>query len=533
MRNSFLALCSLLFVGTILYAQPKGKPAGSPATPVQPKTITGKWVTSVSDFKASPDGNYYAIGYNPIYLIDVQKGTVREIPSGWSLSNDLRYRYTTGHFPDTRAGQQPNTIAYAIKVAGVFADTAERTVFLSTDSLKVNRLLAVDGQAGRILVSHDPSMGEWAGFHLLDLKTGKLVKTLRQDTFYASRVGPITIANMNYIVFERRVILPLDSGDLAVIRADGYFNGEMADDNYIYMLPLRGNNDLIAYDRRTGETAATHSFPSTAERQMLYAFFNNRVYRHDRSAATVYEEEVRGNNFVQVASYKVDGFSAPAGQFWKMVVRKGPSVMFLPASIDPAEAGGLEANTATLIALSTGKTDFTISPFYVRTASILAKQQADKKASDERWAAHQAEEAKKKADKCKAAWGNADFNRGITRLWGVLEKRYVILESYNCEKDQYRIWQPDKDDMVVRLWGKYNIVSGAEFRASSKMGDKQYETCGDCDGDGTYEVTEYTVKTKDLPWGYFSGIETKSIKTTSTTREKFCDRCKGKGVVLR
>jgi hypothetical protein len=386
---------------------------------------------------------------------------------------------------------------------------------------------------------------------LYDLKNGEVIRPVCQAS--SSEIGKPELKLKNYILCQnndRCVVVGLNSNDTSIrFECRGALRSYLADDSYVYLHP-KGNggtiklNDVVAYDRRTGRKVATHSFPDAAQEQMMYAAYNNRLYRYDRAAATIYEEEPRDTGFAMISHCKTPGLSLPNNQKWAMVACNGPSVLFVPLNIEAAEAGGTAANTATLHNVADGKPAFRITPFYTRTATILAQQTAEQKASqedmakrNEQWAkevaARKAAEPELKAAKCKAAWGNSQFNRGITRTWGVFEKAYVILESYDCDKDEYRIWQPDMDATVARLWGKYRTASGAEFRSSSHLGDKQYYTCSECDGDGSYEVTQYTTKTKELPWGYFSGIETKSIRTTATTRQQFCNRCHGRGVVLK
>jgi hypothetical protein len=538
MRYSLFAFF-LLMLAHKSFAQPKTKPSFTSMSGVNhPKTIRGARVTGVSGISVSPEGGTVAISYDPIIVIDIQKGIIREMPKKWrDISVDNSYCYGNwGYYPDTRPGKPADTKTYGMRVAGVFTDTTEQTVFFSDNVFGADVVVQVDGQARRILATDVLSYGWQTGMHLFDLKTGALVQSLRRDSFRTEFEA--AIIQKNYVVYRgsySHLIIPLDTGKLVTLRTEGFLESGLADDNHIYTHPRQKDNDLIAFNRRTGEKAAVQSFPDAFKGQMFYSVFNNRIYRYDQATATVYEEEVRNNSFATIASYKTEGFSLPKNQRWSMVACKGPSLLFIPLDIESAETNGEAANTATLISLPSGKPSLKISPFFVRTADDYAQQVADKKAADERWTKAVAEEerrnketAAKKAAECKKNWGNDQFNRGITRMWGEF---YVILESYDCEKDEYRFWLPNQAAWSSE--GKYAKDNGSNFRAVGNKPTKQYYKCNICDGDGSYEVTVHTTKTKELPWGYFSGIETKSIRTTSTTRKQFCNSCSGQGIVLK
>ena len=135
-------------------------------------------------------------------------------------------------------------------------------------------------------------------------------------------------------------------------------------------------------------------------------------------------------------------------------------------------------------------------------------------------------------DPCKIGWNVYGYTKGDTRTYN---GDYVILKEFNCTKDEYTVWRPAQKRLISG-WDMPNIsftVAGSLFRQNSYNPDKRYFTCKACDGDGSVEVTIYTTKTKELPWGYFSGIETKSIKTTSTTTNQTCKVCNGAAVILR
>ncbi|RYF91899.1 MAG: hypothetical protein EOO03_00220 [Chitinophagaceae bacterium] len=526
-------------ISVACFAQAKPKPVyTSNSTTNQTKTISGTRVKGLhswsgSPFKLSADGNLIAIIHGDLTLIDVEKGTIRSTPQKLGgLSSDFRYFFSTGssNFQETRPGKAPGWVK-GIKVAGTFTDTAERIILTDYDIFDIN------AREGTMLATRKYSIYGWVdGLFVLDFKTGDVRDSLRKDNTMCGEHFPV--AKKSYLLFPGKnsasVVLPLDSSKAAVIRPDAWLSGEFADDNYVYTHASRNKNEFTAYDRRTGKKVAALSFPGTADDQMLYALFGNRVYRYDKITATVYEEEVGNGSFTTVASYQPAGLSLPENQRWSMLAFKGPSVLFIPIDIDSAEAHGGAANTATLVALSSGKAALKISPFFVRTSTMLAQQVADKKASDEAWTKVMAESEKKKkedavkkAAECKKNWGNADFNKGITRRWGEF---YIILESYDCEKDEYRFWLPRQP--AWSLEAKFTNDYGYNIRQGVKPA-QQFHSCTQCGGDGSYEVTTYSTRTKELPWGYFSGIETKSIRTTATTRKQFCNACSGQGVVLK
>lgn len=110
----------------------------------------------------------------------------------------------------------------------------------------------------------------------------------------------------------------------------------------------------------------------------------------------------------------------------------------------------------------------------------------------------------------------------------------VILESYDCDKKQYLAWRPRQGN------DSYNVplmaaVTGGTIFLSDKLEPsvKQYQTCDECNGTGKITVITTTTRTKDLPWGYFSGIETKSIRTTTKEELKTCSKCSGTAIVLK
>lgn len=138
----------------------------------------------------------------------------------------------------------------------------------------------------------------------------------------------------------------------------------------------------------------------------------------------------------------------------------------------------------------------------------------------------------KKEALCKERWGTAEFNKGITRKWVT---GYIILESYNCGTDQYRFYRPKQPgaDPYPSSVNIYSVVGGQEFRKTSTKPLQQYVTCASCNGKGHYTYVDSETKVKELPWGYFSGVEIKKYTTTQSLKSASCQTCKGHGIVFK
>ncbi|MES2777330.1 MAG: hypothetical protein V4722_24340 [Bacteroidota bacterium] len=173
--------------------------------------------------------------------------------------------------------------------------------------------------------------------------------------------------------------------------------------------------------------------------------------------------------------------------------------------------------------------------FRVRTPEEIAAEETAKQAViTKEKDALQAQLTKEKdaKDPCKMGWGVYGYERGNTRNY---QGQYVILSEFDCKKDVYKLYRPAQQHWISKekFETGYYDAPGAAFRAYSNLPDKHFATCRKCEGDGSEEVTIYTTKTKELPWGYFSGIQTTSTKTTSKTHTQTCKVCDGAGVLLR
>ena len=217
-------------------------------------------------------------------------------------------------------------------------------------------------------------------------------------------------------------------------------------------------------------------------------------------------------------------------QKWAMIILKGLNFFVLPLKLDKAELLGEAANTAHLWQSATNKMSLQVYPFYNRTGDAIAASKEYQK-----WLAKKDEERDSIAHPeryCYKFWNTEKYRRGLTIFWG---SGFHILAEYDCKADKYKLWRPAQlyEGNGHYMQAQYVMASGEEFRAGNYATTKHYETCTVCEGDGRYEQTVYTTKTKDLPWGYFSGIETKRISTTATTTIRTCQQCMGNGVVLK
>lgn len=550
----------LLFILTLLITASSS--AQQKATPGSTKTIPGigtgrllPWTKGVY-----ADGRLAVYREdNSLLTLDVAKGAIRKLPVKYmELSPDVQHSVYINGFHDVRmpnGNWEKKSTTVIHHLGGSAVDTLTSDYFpFGMDAQ--GRIIA----AKTILSESKNEVFCLVGLYAIDWRSGQPVATLRTDTIYKpGRFGLGSYGSSwgggapemwslrpSFLVIkagkQRLQVFPFNSEEIVTIHyeetGDERFEPQLIDDANVYMhsTVFRHGKDLTAYSIRTGKLAAKHQFPNAANYQMLYAVGSKGLYRYDKAAAMVYAEVVRDGAFVATDSFKISGFALPTSQDWEMLACKGPSLLFTPLNIDKAEAGGEAANTASLIALPSGKVTLRITPFYNRSAAAIAQAAVDGKAAFEKqraWAAAQEKTAvEEKAARCKAAWGNSEFNQGITRKWGEF---YVILKSYDCEKDEYSFWIPKQafGSNTFDTEGKFATDNGHNFRLSGHKTREQYHTCTECDGDGSYEVTTYTTRTKDLPWGYFSGIETRSIHTTATTRQQFCNACHGRGVVLK
>jgi hypothetical protein len=141
------------------------------------------------------------------------------------------------------------------------------------------------------------------------------------------------------------------------------------------------------------------------------------------------------------------------------------------------------------------------------------------------------EYAEKRKKECDAEFAKIGV-KGRTYMY---KGSAVILEGYDCDKKQFIAWRPKQGNDDYSVLPMTKIKGGGTILLSDKLEPsvKQYHTCDACNGTGKILVTSTTTRTKELPWGYFSGIETKSIRTTTKEEMKTCGICGGTAIVLK
>ena len=121
------------------------------------------------------------------------------------------------------------------------------------------------------------------------------------------------------------------------------------------------------------------------------------------------------------------------------------------------------------------------------------------------------------------------YQLGITMITTSNGTPFIVrLTAIDCRIKKVTVTKPGKlsaHDFVMTL--------PFEEYERYKKHDKQFHRCTQCGGEGGERVTTSTTRTKELPFGYFSGIETKSTRTTTNTVWKECYKCDGTGWVLQ
>jgi hypothetical protein len=222
-------------------------------------------------------------------------------------------------------------------------------------------------------------------------------------------------------------------------------------------------------------------------------------------------EEIEKNSIRTITSFKLD--------LWSNDRAIGVSELGLVVSLPPTDSYmGSTGNFMDIYDLKTNKMISHVGHLYT-TPDMTAINLAYAK-----------EQASKKATECKKKFEALGYTKGVTYTDG---GSFAIMNGYDCDKDEYVLWRPMHNSDVLWEPGKWLTVWGVSFRSSWKKGSKQWHTCEECEGKGSlaYQVT--TTRTKDLPWGYFEGISTKSIRTTTEWKSKMCSACTGKGLVLK
>lgn len=135
-------------------------------------------------------------------------------------------------------------------------------------------------------------------------------------------------------------------------------------------------------------------------------------------------------------------------------------------------------------------------------------------------------EAAAKAAACMQKLNKAGIALGTT----VTDGTFVgYVSDVNCKDETITIVNPG-DQMLSQRTGK-KMLSMNEF-SHWRRHSKQFRTCSRCHGTCGEMQTQTTSKTKELPFGYFSGITTTVTKTKTETFWVRCVQCNGTGLSL-
>jgi hypothetical protein len=535
-----LLTLSLLFFTGISYGQ-------------TPKTLPGVFTYDLSltyDYvNVSQAGNSIALrrGSNLYVFFDFQKGAITQLDRGLTkISSNHRYLFEASRYLAAYPSGSEPKYGWQIKSAGIYSDTALRTII--TDHLALDM-----DDKGNILATsiwYDSTHWYWSGMkglYKLDRTSGKVLQTINEDTIFVcnDRMGCAFqgfYLQKKYFAYapktygEPVAIYPLDGSQKSIIPAHNYHT-VYADSTLLFTVgdSTLDYRKLTAFDVRTGQQLAQKRINRTSHKGQLFSSTKNKLYILQIVAGTIEEWSVENGEFINTKTWDVNATMQLAkDQTYEFFVAKGPSFFVVPVKMNVAEAGGFAANTAHVLNGASNKITMQVFPFYNRTADDVAKQAKAKADQDAYLAKYKAkQDSLEHPEKyCHLFWNTDKWRKGLTIFWGAA---YHILADYDCKEDKYKLWRPAQlyEGKGHYMEPKYILVPGDQIRTGNYYSKLQYVICEACEGDGTYERTVYTTKTKELPWGYFSGIETKKITTTSTTTKERCSKCMGNGVVLK
>lgn len=517
-----------------------------------PKTLPGVFLYNVlsvsNDFKKSQSGNSVALkrGSYQFVLFDTQKGTITEIDRNLTtISSNHQYLFSnTKEF--IRMGDWRDQMnAWKIVTTGISTDTVVR-------SLQID-YYAMDMDAkGNIIAmnvwydSTNMNIKALKGLYLLDRVTGKQLKVFREDTLYiADRpnfFAPPLFLTKNHLVVGTNIskkqisIFPLNNApsynlpihDQRNVFVDSSFVFSVGDSTDSYII-------ISAFDIRNGELVSRKAIRRFTPKGQNIDVVDNKLYILQADQQKIMEETPGKNGFETTRAWNLNPEVAIVkDQSRDFFAMKGPSFFIVPSDMKQAEANGVAGNTAWNFHALSNKVNFKVYPFYNRSPEEIARQEKqarDRKAYIDRKNAER-DSIEHPERYCYKFWNTPKWKRGLTIYWA---HAYYIMAEYDCKADKYKLWRPRQpyNGNGAEMPAQYVMVSGTEFRAEDYSTKKRYYTCTECGGDGTYDVTVYTTTTKDLPWGYFSGIETKKFTTTSQTIKNICKVCKGNGVALK
>lgn len=140
-------------------------------------------------------------------------------------------------------------------------------------------------------------------------------------------------------------------------------------------------------------------------------------------------------------------------------------------------------------------------------------------------------EEKKLLNECSSILGAVAhmYKTGVT-VASSDSKNYIgLLQAVDCKNRKVTILIPGS---VRKNKSELKVIGFDEYAFWHKH-IKQYSRCTACGGEGGEMITSSSSKVKELPFGYFSGIETKVVRTTTSTAWEDCGRCGGSGWFLQ
>ncbi len=537
--HKFLLLPILLFA-VMLHAQPPVK--------TLPGVLQFDVDAEVTDRRATASGNSIAIRSQFLFaLFDAKKGTVTRLDNKMNMiSSNHRYTFVNGSYVARSIPWSPSREATEIKSAGINTDTAIRILRIDY------HVVDIDDKGQLVATKMWYDSGRYGitglkGLYKLDRTTGKILQTLRDDTlFVCTRRAdwgcwpPTIYVQKNFAVIKTfsdqpNCILPFgETGKIPLPR----FHTVLVDSLVVFTIndSTTTLRNVHAVDSRTGALICGKLFDHPKEGSQVFQVYANKLYQLRDDKGMITEETPGKDGFTQTKTWNLNStMQLPTDQRWTFVVLKGPSFFVVPELFNKAETLGGAANTAWLFDGPSNKAGLQVYPFYInRTSQEIATANATQEANNKYFAKVAAEKDSIAHPEryCNKFWNTDKYWRGMTIFWG---GGYYIMSDYDCKADKYILWMPGQSHNSTGIYmeAKAATVPGGQFREGYYSINKHYETCTTCDGDGHYEVTEYTTKTKELPWGYFSGIQTKLITTKTTKTIKTCSQCSGNGVVLK
>jgi hypothetical protein len=493
-------------------------------------------VSSAGDKVAlSNPGNYFTI-------IDVNTGaTVRPQHQMTHISPDHRYLYANARVSFEGDKGEPPPITSMVSV-GVASETTLRPIACSCFVYGMdeqNNFITSGAEydiKGRIKVIR--------GLYRVDRLTGKQLEILRPDTdtlFVCKNnnchSSPFFTVGQNFLLLNERdisepiQILPFGKANRVSINETG-FRIAYTDGSFIYVVrDLRPGNSIKVYDAFSGKLLGTKSYQYQNRGDLSFSFSRNYIYYFNQVEGKVYEDKVARDTITTTRSWDVGTtLDLSKDQEWLFAVSAGPSLFFIPRSMDKAEAGGKAANTATFFNAASGRISLRIYPFFNQPPNQAAIQEKVRK--EQREYLDKLAKEKPSVDPCETRWNIPGLTRGLTVKWRSL---HGILMSYDCAKDLYKIWLPAQvfEELDFLTSDESFTVEGEEFRRLIKFTDRQYVTCTDCGGDGSTKKTRYAAKANELPWAYLEDAVTGSLPGSLTNSSYDCKTCRGSAVVLK